>query len=196
MARCLPQSRARWWQDAGPKRGRERRGPLSLGMLTWCTSCEGWDSRGFQCTRTRIGKMSGCVGADADFAASQGIAFAVEALVIRIVIFAEGAERVFADPAIDGQIAAWNVGVAQKFGAAVVRRAAKKLRPGSVRAIGCFKGRNLFLDNFKLPDDNEHKCLDPGFMVAQADGCADITNASEPTLGFQHALQRLLRGCT
>ena len=67
------------------------------------------------------------VGADAGFAAGEGVAGAVEDLVVLVVLLAEGAEVVFAGPAVDGEVGAGDVGVAEEFGAQVAGRGAEEL---------------------------------------------------------------------
>src|ERR1700676_5174383 len=82
------------------------------------------------------------------------------------MLLAEGAEGGFAGPAVDGEVVAGYVEVAEHFGAVVLRRGAKELRPRAVRAIGCFKGGYVFLGYFELPNHDEH-AMRPESMVAQ-----------------------------
>src|SRR5690242_1644934 len=90
---------------------------------------------------------SGCVSADAGLTGGKRVAGAVERFVVGIMDFAKGAEGIFAGPAIDGEIAACDVGIAQQFGAQILRRRAKKLRPWTFRTVGRFEGGNLLLGN-------------------------------------------------
>ena len=50
------------------------------------------------------GQKSDDISADAGFAAGEGIAGSVEGLVFGVVVFAEGAEGVFAGPAVNGEV--------------------------------------------------------------------------------------------
>jgi hypothetical protein len=91
------------------------------------------------------------VSPDARLAAGQRVRGAVELLVVAVVLFAEGAEGLFARPAVDGEIGAGNVGVAQQFRSQIIWRAAEESSPGSLRPIGSFKRGNLLLGNLELP---------------------------------------------
>src|ERR1035438_7755502 len=68
----------------------------------------------------------------------------------------EPAEIVFAGPAVDGEIVARDVGVAEQLGAKMVGRSAEELGPGAIGRIGGFKRRDLLFGNFELPYDHEH----------------------------------------
>src|SRR5580658_2590252 len=96
------------------------------------------------------------VSADAGFAAGERVAVAVEGFVLRVVVFAEGAEVFFAGPAVDGEVGAGDVGVAQELGSEVMRGCAEELGPGAVGAVGGLEGGDLLFDDFELPDNDEH----------------------------------------
>src|ERR1035437_3656889 len=96
------------------------------------------------------------VGPDAGFFAGEGIAGAVEGLIAGVMFLAEGAEVVFAGPAVDGEVVAGDVGVPEQFGAKVVGRGAEELGPGAIGRIGGFKRRDFLFGNFELPNDDEH----------------------------------------
>src|ERR1035438_3612958 len=131
------------------------------------------------------------VRADPGFAAGEGVRGAVKGFVVRVVGFAEGAEVLLAGPAVDGEVAARNVGVAQKLGSKIVRRGAEELGPGALRPVSGLKGGNLLLGNLELPYDDEHAFPDsvPVNMVAHSRGgkcgpsaCAGISQEAFPSL--------------
>src|SRR5580658_4460960 len=99
------------------------------------------------------------VGADAGFAAGEGVADSVQSFIPGVVILAEGAEVVLAGPAVDGQIGAGEISIAQELGSQIFGRRAKELRPGAVGPIGSLKGSDLLFGNLKLPCDHEHPGL-------------------------------------
>src|ERR1700740_1642553 len=69
---------------------------------------------------------------------------------------AKGAKRLRAVPPVDGHIVSGNIRIAQQLRALILRRFAKKLRPGALRSISSLKRGNLLLGNLKLPHNNEH----------------------------------------
>lgn len=99
----------------------------------------------------------GRIGADASFAGGKGVAGAIEGLVVSVVLFAEGAESLFAGPAVDGEVLAGGVGVAEQLGSLVVGRFAKELSPAALGAVGGFEGCDFFFGDFELPDNDEHR---------------------------------------
>ena len=125
------------------------------------------DERGQSCGATSI--LLNGVSADAGFTAGEGVAGSVEDFVVLVMLLAEGAEIGLAGPAVDGEVAAGNVGVVEQFGAQVAGRGAEKLCPGALGAIGGFKAGDFIFGNFELPDDDKHIKTDPVCMVAH--GC-------------------------
>src|ERR1035437_9853511 len=107
------------------------------------------------------------IGADAGFAACQLVAGAIERFVCCVVAFAKGAEGLFAGPAVDSEVGAGDVGVAQQLRAPVVGRGAEQLRPCALGRIGGLKGGDLLLGNLELPDNDEHTRPQSSLMVAQ-----------------------------
>ena len=95
---------------------------------------------------------SGRVRADAGFTSGEGVAGAVQLFVIGVVVLAEGAEGVFGVPAVDGEVGAGNVGVAQQLGAAIRGRGAEELRPRAFAAVRGFKRGDVFLGYVELPE--------------------------------------------
>src|SRR5579863_8786071 len=106
--------------------------------------------------RETMARQSDCERPDTGFARGQSVGTAVQSLVGRVVVFAKGAERFFTGPAVDGQVASGDIGIAQQLGASILRRQAKQLRPDAVGSISCFEGGDLLFSHFKLPYDDEH----------------------------------------
>src|SRR5271157_690069 len=106
----------------------------------------------------RICRSDG-VGADAGFAGGEGVAGAVEGFVGGVVVFAEGAEVVLAGPAVDGEVCAGDVGVAQELCSQIVGRGVEELGPGAAGTVGGLKSGDLLLGNLELPDNDEHARL-------------------------------------
>ena len=73
-------------------------------------------------------------GADSSFGSGEGVAGAVEGLVIGVVLRAKVAKGFFAAPAVDGDIAAGDVGVFEQLGAQVIGRTREEACPGTVEA--------------------------------------------------------------
>src|SRR5208282_2498846 len=99
------------------------------------------------------------VGPNAGFVAGECVRRAVKGLVFRIVVFAEGAEGVFAGPAIDGEVAQGDIGVAQELSSQIVRGGAEEPGPGALRAVGGLKCGNLLFGYIEFPDHDEHAWL-------------------------------------
>ncbi len=78
------------------------------------------------------------IGPNAGFFAGECVASTVEGLIAGVMFLAEGAEVVFAGPAVDGDVVAGDVGVPQQLGAKVVGRGAEELGPGAIGRIGGF----------------------------------------------------------
>src|SRR5580700_4740117 len=85
--------------------------------------------------RKAAGALSRRERADPRLAAGERIARPVQALVRSVVVFSESPESPLAGPSIDGQIASWNISVAQQFGALILGRRAEKLRPHALRPV-------------------------------------------------------------
>src|ERR1035437_1847299 len=161
-------SRARHTKTEEKRRKRE----------TTCTRAQ-LASRRLPALPKTVARRSDRIGAYTGFAARQRVTGTIQTFVVCVMILAKCAERLFTGPAIDGQVAAGNVGVAQQFRALIVRRGTEEVRPCPVRPIGRFERGNLLLSNLELPHHNEH-CEPQSFPNGSA-GAAPV-----PTVDYSH----------